>query len=316
MQHGLLGDLAILSRVLAAGSLSAAAAQLGVAKSSVSARITALEREVGVPLLIRARSGMRPTPAGERLAAGGRGLVAEAEGLLAEVRAGAQALSGTLRLTCAVGVADSILVPLLAGFIARHPALSVDMLATDLIVDPRREGVEIAFRFGWLRRPEEGFVARRIGTYEGALVASPSYLAAAGRPRTPAEFEAHAWIGSPAFGGMRQPLRLHDGSGRRHDLTMTCRIRTTAPTQQREWALAGLGITRLPRFLVAADLAAGRLEQVLPGYRYEGPSLFAVYARENARASRLRALLAHVQAAARSSPAGSVGVSGTEKLGL
>ncbi len=274
-----------------------------MAKSSVSARITALEREVGTPLLFRSRSGVRPTSAGERLSAGGLGLVAEAEALLAGIRAGAQALSGTLRITCVVGVADAILVPLLAGFIARHPALSVDMLATDLIVDPRREGVDVAFRFGWLRRPEQGFIARRIGTYDGALVASPAYLAAAGTPRRPAELERHAWIGSPAFGGMRQRLRLQDAGGRRHDLTMTCRIRTTAPTQQREWALAGLGITRLPRFLVEGDLAAKRLEQVLPGHRYEGPSLFAVYARENARSPRLRALLAHVQAAARSGPA-------------
>jgi DNA-binding transcriptional LysR family regulator len=105
-----------------------------------------------------------------------------------------------------------------------------------------------------------------------------------------------------AFGGMRQPLTLRDCVGRRHDLIMTCRIRTTAPTQQREWALAGLGITRLPRFLVADDLASGRLVHVLPDHRYDGPSLFAVYARENAGAARLRALLAHVQHAARAAP--------------
>ena len=157
--------------------------------------------------------------------------------------------------------------------------------------------MDVAFRFGWLRRPELGSVARRIGTYEGALVASPDYLSASGGPpRSAAALAGHAWIGSPAFGGMRQPLALQDAAGRRHDLMMTCRIRTTAPTQQREWALAGLGITRLPRFLVAEDLAAGRLAEVLPDHRYEGPSLFAVYAREAAGSIRVKALLAHLRA--------------------
>lgn len=296
-RSGLLGDLAIFARILSAGGISAAAAQLGMAKSSLSARMAALEEQVGVPLLLRSRGGVRPTQAGERLALAGRGLMAQAEAALAEVRGGEDRLAGTLRITCVVGVADVILVPLLAGFLEQHAGLSVDVLATDVIVDPRREGVDVAFRFGWLRRPEQGFIARRIGTYEGALVAAPDYIAAAGGPPDDAEeLPKHAWIGSPAFGGMRQALRLLGPDGRRHDLQMTCRIRTTAPTQQREWALSGLGITRLPRFLVSEDLAAGRLVQVLSDHRYEGPSLFAVYAREAAGSARVKALLAHLRA--------------------
>ncbi|HYF08714.1 MAG TPA: LysR family transcriptional regulator [Acetobacteraceae bacterium] len=295
---GLLGDLAVFVRVVTAGSVTAAAVQLGAAKSSVSARLAALEHAVGARLLTRSRQGVRPTPAGERLAAAGAALIADTEALLADIRAGEGRISGTLRVTCAVGVADALLVPMLAGFLAEHPALSIDVVATDLIMDPRREGIDVAFRFGWLRRPEHGFVARRIGTYEGALVASPAYLRATGGvPDSPLALAGLHWIGSPAFGGMRQSLTLWDAAGRRHEVTMTCRIRTTAPTQQREWALAGLGVTRLPRFLVAEDLAAGRLTHVLPDHRYEGPSLFAVYPRENARAARVRALLAHVQAA-------------------
>jgi DNA-binding transcriptional LysR family regulator len=197
---GLLGDLAAFARVAAAGGISAAAAQLGVAKSSLSARIAALERRVGTPLLLRSRAGVRPTPAGERLAAEGRGLIAQAEALLGELRTERERLAGTLRVTCVVGVADAVLVPLLAGFLQRHPGLSINVLATDLIVDPRREGVDVAFRFGWLRRPELGSVARRIGTYGGALVASPGYLSArpAGRRAAPPR-----WPGTP--GSARRP---------------------------------------------------------------------------------------------------------------
>jgi DNA-binding transcriptional LysR family regulator len=221
---GLLGDLAVYARVVTAGSISAAAAQLGASKSTVSARVASLEEQVGARLLVRSRLGVRPTLAGERLATAARGLMAEVETMLADIRAGEGAVAGTLRITCTVGVADAVLVPLLAGFMARHPALSLDVVATDLILDQRREGVDVAFRFGWIRRPEQGFVARRIATYEGALCASPSYLiSAGGPPETPPALARHAWIGSPAFGGIRQALVLHDAAGRRHEAMMTCR---------------------------------------------------------------------------------------------
>lgn len=297
IRNTLLGDLAILDRVVTAGGISAAAAALGVAKSSVSARITALEAQLGVRLLIRSRSGVRPAPAGERLLKVGRRLQAEAEAALATARGGEDALAGTLRVSCPVGMADMVLVPLLATFLAAHPALRLDVAATDRIVDPRQEGIDVAFRFGWLRGAELGLVARRIGAFEGVLCATPSYLAeAGGAPRSPAELGGHAWIGYVGFGGERQILALWDETGRRHEIALTCRVRTSSAFQVRDWVLAGLGVTRLPMLLVDEHLAAGTLQRVLPGCRFEGPSLYAVYGRDRLRPARVRALLAHLHA--------------------
>lgn len=293
----LLGDLAMLDRVVTAGGISAAAAALGAAKSSVSTRLTALEAEVGVRLLIRSRSGACLTPAGERLLEAGRRLNAEAEAALAAARGSEHALGGTLRVSCPVGMADTVLVPLLAAFLAVYPGLRLDVAATDRIVDPRQEGIDVAFRFGWLRGAELGLVARRIGAFEGVLCAAPAYLATAGgAPRSPAELSRHAWIGYAGFGGERQTLALWDEAGRRHEVSLNCRVRTSSAFQVRDWVLAGLGVTRLPLMLVDQHLAAGTLQRVLPRCRFEGPSLYAVYPRDRLRPARVRALLAHLQA--------------------
>lgn len=292
----LLGDLALLDRVVTTGGISAAAAALGTAKSSVSARIGALETQVGLRLLVRSSRGTRPTPAGERLLEAGRRLRAEAEAAFAAARGDEGALAGTLRISCPVGMADAVLVPLLASFLAEHPALRLDVAATDRIVDPRQEGIDVAFRFGWLRGAELGLVARRIGTFEGVLCAAPAYLAAAGgTPRNIEDLSRHAWIGYAGFGGDRQTLLLTDEGGRRHQVVLTCRVRTSSAIQVRDWVLAGLGVTRLPLMLIEPQLAAGQLVRVLSQCRFDGPSLYAVYPRDRLRPARVQALLGHLQ---------------------
>jgi DNA-binding transcriptional LysR family regulator len=290
------GDLALLERVVTAGGISAAAAALGTAKSSVSARIGALEAQVGLRLLVRSSRGTRPTPAGERLLEAGRRLHAEVQAALAAARGDEAALAGTLRISCPVGMADSVLVPLLASFLAEHPALRLDIAATDRIVDPRQEGVDVAFRFGWLRGAELGLVARRIGTFEGVLCAAPAYLATvSGTLRNVEDLGRHAWIGYAGFGGERQTLLLTDESGRRHQVALTCRVRTSSAIQVRDWVLAALGVTRLPLMLIEPQLAAGQLVRVLSQCRFDGPSLYAVYSRDRLRPARVQALLGHLQ---------------------
>ncbi len=293
----LLGDIALFDRVVAVGGISAAASALGLAKSSVSTRITALEAALGIRLLVRARSGTRPTPAGERLLEAGHRLRAEAEATLAAALGNEGVLAGTLRISCPVGMADAVLVPLLAAFLAAHPDLRLDVAATDRIVDPRAEGIDVAFRFGWLRGAELGLVARRIGSFEGVLCATPGHLAAAGgSPRRAEDLGRHAWIGYAGFGGERQTLALTDEGGKRHQIALTCRVRTSSAIQVLDWVLAGLGVTRLPLMLVQDHLAAGTLVRVLPRCRFDGPSLFAVYPRDRLRPARVRALLALIQA--------------------
>lgn len=170
-------------------------------------------------------------------------------------------------------MADTVLAPLLAGFLAAHPALRLDVAATDRIVDPRQEGIDVAFRFGWLRGAELGLVARRIGALEGVLCAAPAHLAAAGgAPHSPGDLGRHAWIGYAGFGGERQILALWEETGRRQEVALTCRVRTSSAFQVRDWVLAGLGVTRLPRMLIADALSRGDLVRVLPGCRFEGPS--------------------------------------------
>ncbi len=293
---GLLGHIRVLEAVARTSSVTAAADYLGMAKSSVSARLRELEKLVGAKLLSRSRRGMRTTQAGEMLLSSGQRLLREAEAAIAQIRGRENALEGLVRIACPTGIADSILVPMLAEFLRAHPKLDLSVLASDEIIDPTVSGVDVAFRFGWLQRAEEHLIVYRIGAYRGYLCCSPGYIeASANNLGSPRELLAHRWIGFSGFGSGAQALRLRHASGGREEVVLTPHILTTSATQCKQWALAGAGITRLPALMIAAELASGALVQVLPDYGFENPALFAVYPRDRHRPARVRALLEHLR---------------------
>ncbi len=292
----MLADLQVFSAVVASGGVSAAAARAGVSKSSVSTRVSRLEGTVGVRLLNRSRTGATPTHAGERLLELTMRVQGDLEEAIAVIRSNEQDHAGEVRLSCPAGIADALIVPLLASFLDKHPAISIDVRATDEIIDPRQSGIDLAFRFGWLHGAESGLVARRIGTYQGMICAAPKYLASRAPILKPADLLDAAWIGYSEFGGTTLRLKLRDRLGRFHSLPLTSRVRTSSALQVKNWALAGLGATRLPEFLIRDELIAGALIQVLPSYTFAEPSLYALYARDRYRPTRLRALVSHLTA--------------------
>lgn len=296
IRETILTDLHVLSSVVAAGGISAAAALAGVSKSSISTRVSRLESVVGVRLLSRSRTGAKPTNAGERLLELTRRVQGDLDEAIASIRSNEQDLAGELRLSCPAGIVDALIVPLLASFLEKQPAISVDVRATDEIIDPRQAGIDLAFRFGWLHGAESGLVARRIGTYQGMICASPKYLASRPPILKPGDLLDAAWIGYSEFGGTSLRLKLRDRLGRSHSLQLTSRVRTSSALQVKSWALAGLGATRLPEFFIRDELASGTLVRLLPTYTFAEPSLYALYARDRYRPTRLRALVSHLTA--------------------
>ena len=295
-RESLLSDLHLLSIVAEAGGISAAATRAGTAKSSISTRISRLESTVGVRLLTRSRLGAKPTHAGERLLSLSRRIQGDLEDAIASIRANERDIAGELRLSCPAGIADALIVPRLAGFLRQHPAVTLDIRATDEIVDPRQDGIDLAFRFGWLHGAESGLVARSIGAYRGMICASPSYLASSKIVTQPSDLLTMTWIGYSEFGGTTHRLKLRDRDGRSHALQLTSRVRTSSALQVKNWAVEGLGVTRLPEFLIRGELVSGELVQLLPAYTFANPSLFVLYARDRYRPTRLRALISHLTA--------------------
>jgi DNA-binding transcriptional LysR family regulator len=299
MDHDtLLPDLALFAQVVAARGISAAATRYGLSKSWISTRMTRLEGVVGTRLLIRSRLGVRPTSAGERLLAAGQRLLRDAEAAVTDVRTGERTVAGEVRVSCPSVIVDALIVPILAGLLRKHPGLTLDVSATDRIVDPRQEAIDVAFRFGWLHGAESGLVAQKVGIFPGVLCASPSFLKSCGKPiEVPSQLKEVDWIGYAGFGGQSQVLSLSDQQGRKHPIDLACRIRTTSAVQVKDWVLHGLGVSRLPKFLVQAELVSGSLVQILPEFRFDEPSLFAIYARDRLRPMRIRVLLNHLKSA-------------------
>lgn len=286
-------ELSLFIKVVEAGSISAAAEQLGVAKSAVSTRIAGFEAGVRVRLLTRSRKGVSPTAAGERMYAHGQRLLAQNEAVLEDVRRDEREPSGQVRISMPAGIADDILVPVLGRFLHRHPRVRLDVLATDSLVDLRQAGIDIALRFGWVQTGD--FIARKLATFEEYVVAAPAYLNDREPPMALADLARHHWIGYTGLGGATQKLEMRDPNGRLQHVVVECRLRTSHAPSQKGWAVAGIGLTRLPAFLVEPELASGQLVRVLANHKLDGPSLYAVYLTDRYRSVAVKAMLSFLE---------------------
>src|SRR5215475_1768041 len=252
--------LAVLAEVAACGSISGAARRLGLVKSSISHHIAALEDEIGAKLLDRAGRGVRLTAVGEVLAGHGKTIMKEANQALQAAKA-AEMPQGSLRISVPTGVADPLILPMLASFLQRHPGLSLDVVATDDMVDLVAERIDVAFRIGNI---ESGaFVARKLTEDSNIFVASAQYLARSHPISVPADLNRHEFIGLAAF-GKRQFFQLEAPDGSRTEIEMHCRVTTTNGFGILSWAQAGVGLARMPLSLVKPYLANGSLVRVLP----------------------------------------------------
>jgi DNA-binding transcriptional LysR family regulator len=282
--------LAAFVRVAEHGSVTLAAASLGVGKSVVSKRIAQLEAAVKSTLFSRQTRRIAPTAAGEAYLEFARRALAEVAAAEERLRDLRDELSGNLRLTASVSWGQRVLAPCLPAFLLRHPGVSVELLLGDRLMDIAHERIDLALR--WTPSPSTEFACEPVAQVRWALVAAPAYLAAAGRPRTPAALAEH-----PCMGYWRDSAdstwTLHAGA-RRQQVRVASRYHANLPEAVEQAALAGLGIALLPGYVCDEAVAEGRLEQVLPNWTPEprfGARVFAVAAPERLRLTRNRALL-------------------------
>ncbi|KUL96357.1 LysR family transcriptional regulator [Bosea sp. WAO] len=254
------GEMEVFSAVVERGGFSAAAKLFGMTPSAVSKLVTRLEARLGARLINRSTRKLQLTAEGQAFHQRCLTIlsdIAEAEG---EVAAG-RAPRGRVRVNANVAFGNQILLPLLPAFLAEHSELSIDLVLTDQVVDLLEERADIAIRVapGPLRGNQ--LMARKIGESRVAVVASPDYLSRHGTPKTPAELEKHNLIG---FNFARSvegwPFRVDGG------LISIAAVGNTLVGDgeiARQLAVAGIGLARLGRFHVEAEIAAGRLVTVL-----------------------------------------------------
>lgn len=254
--------LRLFVRVARTGSFSAAARELDLSQPSVSRIIAALEKDVGEALVTRTTRAVTLTDVGNDYLNRVEAILAALEEADHAAR-GSRELRGALRVAMSASFGVREIIPVMPGFLARHPLLNVSLLMSDQRQDTIKEGVDVALRLGELA--DSSATARLIGRTQRLVAASPGYLKARGTPETPADLGAHAAIVGPAGTSAGTWSFRKDGQSVsvRIDNRLTVSVNEAAVAA----AVAGIGVVTTALWGCRAELASGSLVQLLPDWK-------------------------------------------------
>ena len=254
--------LRLFVRVAHTGSFSAAARELDLSQPSVSRIIAALEEEVGAALVTRTTRAVTLTDVGNDYLTRVEAILVSLEEADHAAR-GSRELRGSLRVALPASFGVREIVPVMPGFLARHPALNVSLLMSDQRQDTIKEGVDVALRLGELA--DSSATARLIGRTQRLVAASPTYLKARGMPETPADLAAHAAIVGPA--GTTAGTWSFQKDGQSVSVRINSRLTVSFNEAAVAAAVAGIGIVTTALWGCRAELASGSLIQLLPDWK-------------------------------------------------
>ncbi|HEY8427667.1 MAG TPA: LysR family transcriptional regulator [Sandaracinaceae bacterium] len=285
--------------VVRQGSFTAAAARLGIPKSSVSRRVSRLERELGVALLVRTTRRLRLTEAGADL-------YEEASSALRRLDEAARALAerqgtprGLLRVTAPVDLGHDFMGRLVASFVERYPSVRVEVSLTNRIVDLVGEGFDCAIRAGGVG-DSAALVARRLGGSELGLFAASRYIERRGMPERVQDLARHDCVVFRAHGNTRT-WRLRGPRGE-ESVEVRGVVGTDDFTFVRAVVRAGAGIGLMPLACTDPCRDVSELVRVLPDYSVAAGVAYFVYPRARHVPAKVTAFREHVVEAFRQGP--------------
>lgn len=265
----------VFVRVVEAGSLSRAAAQLNLANASVTTCIRNLEAHLGVTLLQRNTRHVAPTEEGLRYHADCRDILARVEQTEDAAGAGARRLAGTLRVELPIAVGHLIIGPALADFAAANPELKVVVSLTNGTEDLIRRGVDVAIRMD--RIEDEDLIARRIYEARHVLCASPAFLRRHGAPAHPGDVDPARCIGfapGPSVQTRRWTFRRGEESV---EVAPEGNLAFNSSDALMRTAARGAGFVHVLDVLARSYLTSGELVAVLPEWETAPQTFYAVY---------------------------------------
>ena len=269
-----LKQIETLVAVAARGSLTAAAQAEGVAPAVIGRRIDALEERLGVKLLLRTTRKISLTHEGSAFLEDCQRLLADLANAEASVSAGGVKASGHLRVTAPAGFGRRHVAPLVPGFLAQHPEVSVSLNLSDRVVDIINEGFDCAVRVGDLA--DSRLVSLRLADNRRLCVAAPEYLKRAGTPKTPAELSRHQCLTLSSDASQTRGWAFVVDGELSH-LRPGGRLDCSDGQVLHEWCLQGLGIAWRSTWEVEGDIAAGKLVAVLEDFAAPPNGIFAVF---------------------------------------
>ncbi|MEH6647370.1 LysR family transcriptional regulator [Sulfitobacter sp.] len=282
-----IGAIPVFVAVAETRGFASAARQLGVTKSAVSKRISAMEARLGTQLFHRSTRSISLTEAGEIYlahAVQALGAARDAEDAVAALQ---DKPVGQLKISAPMSFGRLHIAPLVADFLADNPGIRLELTMDDRVVDLVEAGYDMAIRAGTM--PDSALIARRLAPIYSVIVAAPSYLAQHGTPMQPEDLASHNCL---HYAYSRGPLDWAflgpDGE---------TRVRTSGSLSvNNSEALCtalvdGLGIGRLPTFIAGSFIAAGSLERLLPSYPMPEQALFAVFPERHHMPAKVRAFI-------------------------
>jgi DNA-binding transcriptional LysR family regulator len=285
-------DLGFFSALASAGSLSAAARELGITTPAVSKHLAQMEARVGVSLINRTTRRMSLTPEGELYLDHARRILSEIDDMAQLLGTSKAMPKGLLRVNATLGFGRSHVAPLISRFVRKHPEVEVQL---QLSVNPppiSEDSFDVCIRFG--APPDSRVIARHIAPNRRLLCAAPGYLARHGIPKVPNDLTKHNCIGIRQGEEAYGVWRLSSGRGKKV-ATEAIKTRGNLSTNDGEiavnWALEGHGILMRAEWDIARYLEKGRLVQVLPQYYTPDADIHAVYPQRHQTAARVRAFV-------------------------
>jgi DNA-binding transcriptional LysR family regulator len=283
-------DLTWFLRIARIGSLSSAAVQLGVPKSTLSRRLSRMEAAMGVALVHRNSRSFRLTDIGARLVEQAQPLVEQLEKTTVDLLADESKDRGVVRFSASGSFGRLVIVPLVSGYLLEHPDVRIEIELTDRKVNIIKEGFDFAIRIGDL--PDSGLRVRRLCDVSRVLCAAPAYARKHGLPSTPADLAQHSCLIQSKSSAS---VTLEKGS---QSVTAFLPARLVAgpsdnllvPVQM------GVGISALPEIQVAGHLRRGELLRVLPDWTMPAFAAQILYPAQARLAPATRRLIEHLVA--------------------
>ena len=285
-------DLGFFSSLASAGSLSAAARELGITTPAVSKHLAMMESRVGLSLVNRTTRRMSLTPEGELYLEHARRILGEIDDMGQLLGVSKATPKGLLRVNATLGFGRSHVAPLISRFVRKYPDVHVQL---QLSVNPpplTEDAFDVCLRFG--PPPDARVIARHIAPNRRLLCAAPAYLAKYGIPKVPNDLTRHNCIGIRQGEEAYGVWRLTSGRAKNAS-TETVKTRGNLATNDGEiavnWALDGHGILMRAEWDIDRYLRNGRLVQVLPQYYTPDADIHAVFPQRHQLAARVRAFV-------------------------
>lgn len=272
-------------------SFSAAAERLRISPAMASKHVMQLEKRLGTRLLNRTSRRVSLSESGTLYFEQARQMLDSLDEVEAAVSKATVVARGRLRLTAPVWMANTMFAGVLADYQARHPEVCLDVDLSGRLVNLVEEGFDLALRA--TGAPDESLIARPITKVAFHLVAAPPYLDRAGRPTKPADLAGRALLHYALYPG---ESFSYPGEHDVETVKLNPVLRSGNETLLHMAALEGMGFAFLPKWLVADDIAAGRLVHILPDdVAFEG-RLFAVYPSRKYLSAKVRTFIDFVVA--------------------